>query len=189
MYSELFSKRYGLRPTPEGLMYEDVPMTARVGLYHLIESHFDRWDQRTGKVYLELYRGICVAMRIPRDRRVTSSFRASSAIEGCCNDCLWWQFYDICEVAWHMLHTELYGSEDEKFASELSTLLREERLGFEFKCTDAPSMTKSMHIALEDLQLSELLVVYPGSRKYKIHPKVTVLPAFSLSGFRAGLSA
>jgi hypothetical protein len=53
MYSELFSKIYGLRPTSEGLIYEDVPMTARIGLYHLIEMHFNQWDEKTYKAYLE----------------------------------------------------------------------------------------------------------------------------------------
>ena len=132
MYSELFSKRYGLRPTSEGLMYEDVPMTARIGLYHLIEIHFDQWDEKTNKAYLELYRRICVAIRIPRDRKVYSSIRASFAIEELCNNCLWWHFYDMCEVVWDMLHTQLYSDDSEKFAIEVNTLFREEQLGFEF---------------------------------------------------------
>jgi predicted AAA+ superfamily ATPase len=50
------------------------------------------------------------------------------------------------------------------------------RLGVEFKCADAPVMTKSMHIALNDLKLDHLLVVYPGSNRYPIHPKATALP-------------
>lgn len=36
------------------------------------------------------------------------------------------------------------------------------RLGFEFKFSDAPGLTRSMHIAREDLKLDRLLVVYPG---------------------------
>ncbi|PKQ28586.1 MAG: hypothetical protein CVT63_02045 [Candidatus Anoxymicrobium japonicum] len=49
-------------------------------------------------------------------------------------------------------------------------------IGFEFKCTDAPSMTKSMHVALQDLNLEILYVVYPGSREYDLHEKVKALP-------------
>jgi predicted AAA+ superfamily ATPase len=49
-------------------------------------------------------------------------------------------------------------------------------LGFEFKCADAPTMTKSMHVALEDLALEELYVIYPGSKGYRLHEKVRVLP-------------
>ncbi|MBU4194671.1 MAG: ATP-binding protein [Actinobacteria bacterium] len=49
-------------------------------------------------------------------------------------------------------------------------------LGFEFKCSDAPSMTKSMHIALRDLDLDVLYVVYPGRELYRLHEKVKALP-------------
>ena len=49
-------------------------------------------------------------------------------------------------------------------------------VGFEFKCSDAPSMTKSMHIALHDLDLEVLYVVYPGREMYRLHEKVTALP-------------
>lgn len=134
MYSELFSKRYGLRPTSEGLMYEDVPMTARIGLYHLIEVHFDQWDKETNVAYLELYKRICVALRIPRDRGASTSRIASVRIERLCNSCLWWQFYDICEVVLNMLHTERYYVGDWKdFAIEVNALFREEQLGFELK--------------------------------------------------------
>jgi len=50
------------------------------------------------------------------------------------------------------------------------------RWGFEFKCSDAPSMTKSMHIALHDLFLKGLFVVYPGKERYRLHEKVEVIP-------------
>lgn len=49
-------------------------------------------------------------------------------------------------------------------------------IGFEFKCSDAPSMTKSMHVALHDLNLEVLYVVYPGLESYRLHEKVKVLP-------------
>jgi hypothetical protein len=37
------------------------------------------------------------------------------------------------------------------------------RLGFEFKCADAPTMTRSMQTVMSDLKLDHLTVVYPGS--------------------------
>ena len=49
-------------------------------------------------------------------------------------------------------------------------------IGVEFKFTDAPGMTKSMHNALTDLSLEKLYVVYPGNDEYQIHDKVTVTP-------------
>jgi len=50
------------------------------------------------------------------------------------------------------------------------------RYGFEFKCTDAPSMTRSMHVALEDLGLHALYIVYPGTDRYPLHKKVEAVP-------------
>ena len=59
---------------------------------------------------------------------------------------------------------------------DLLLLRRGRRWGFEFKCTDAPSTTKSMHIALEDLKLEHLWVVYPGTLRYPLTEKITALP-------------
>ena len=50
------------------------------------------------------------------------------------------------------------------------------RLGFEIKYSDAPTLTRSMHVALADLKLDRLWVVYPGSRAYELHDKVSVIP-------------
>lgn len=133
MYPELFSKRQGLRPTSDGLMYEDVPKTARIGLYHIIETHFDKWDSERHQAYLKLYRGICVAIRIPRDRGVIYYFQASRTIEELCNKCSWFQFYDICEVVWDMLSTRPYRDDSSQFSANINTLFREEQLGFELK--------------------------------------------------------
>ncbi len=49
------------------------------------------------------------------------------------------------------------------------------RLGFEFKYTDAPKLTKSMHIACEDLHLDELTIIYPGTRQYSLTEKIQVI--------------
>lgn len=59
---------------------------------------------------------------------------------------------------------------------DLLLLRRGKRWGFEFKCTDAPTTTKSMHIALDDLKLEHLWVVYPGTRRYSLTEKITALP-------------
>jgi len=41
---------------------------------------------------------------------------------------------------------------------------------------DAPRLTASMHIALADLALDRLTVVYPGDRPYPLADRVTVVP-------------
>ena len=63
---------------------------------------------------------------------------------------------------------------------DLMLVRRGRRWGFEFKCTDAPRTTKSMHIALADLGLEHLWVVYPGSLKYPLGEKITALPLGSV---------
>jgi predicted AAA+ superfamily ATPase len=45
------------------------------------------------------------------------------------------------------------------------------RIGFEFEYGDAPGLTKSMHIALRDLKLDQLFVVYPGSQSLPLGQK------------------
>ena len=49
-------------------------------------------------------------------------------------------------------------------------------IGIEVKWGDAPAMTKSMHVALNDLALRRLFVVYPGSKRYVLQKKVEVVP-------------
>jgi predicted AAA+ superfamily ATPase len=56
------------------------------------------------------------------------------------------------------------------------------RYGIEFKCADAPVMTKSLHIALEDLKLERAWIVYPGKESYPVHEKVRVCPLADLMG-------
>jgi predicted AAA+ superfamily ATPase len=48
--------------------------------------------------------------------------------------------------------------------------------GIEFKYADAPRTTRSMTIAMQDLQLEHLWVVYPGDSRYRLDPKITVWP-------------
>ncbi len=53
-------------------------------------------------------------------------------------------------------------------------------IGVEVKWSDAPRMTKSMHVALGDLGLRHLFVVYPGPDRYALGPKVEVIPLADL---------
>jgi predicted AAA+ superfamily ATPase len=58
---------------------------------------------------------------------------------------------------------------------DLLLFLKGRRIGIEIKRADAPKMTPSMGSALEDLDLHRLLVVYPGSVRYMLRPKVEVM--------------
>ena len=72
--------------------------------------------------------------------------------------------------------------------AELDLLLlhRGKRIGFEFKCADAPGMTKSMHIALADLALDALYVVYPGTDSYPLSEKARALPLTAVPSIARG---
>ena len=48
--------------------------------------------------------------------------------------------------------------------------------GCEIKRSDAPIMTPSLRIALEDLKLERIFIIYPGKRRYSIHKQVDVIP-------------
>ena len=59
---------------------------------------------------------------------------------------------------------------------DLLLLRKGSRWGLEFKWTDAPRVTKSMRIVIDDLGLSHLWVVYPGQKEYPLGDKITALP-------------
>lgn len=50
------------------------------------------------------------------------------------------------------------------------------RLGIEVKRVDAPRLTPSMRVALEDLALDRLVVLYPGERRYPLTERVEAVP-------------
>lgn len=50
------------------------------------------------------------------------------------------------------------------------------RYGIECKRMDAPRLTPSMRIALDDLELDHLSVIYPGVQTYQLEKNVTVMP-------------
>jgi predicted AAA+ superfamily ATPase len=65
---------------------------------------------------------------------------------------------------------------------DLLVMRKGRRIGFEFKCTDAPTLSRAMHVALEDLRLEKLYVVYPGKERYPLHERVEALPLADLPG-------
>lgn len=69
---------------------------------------------------------------------------------------------------------------------DLMLLRRGRRWGFEFKCTDTPRTTKSMHVACDDLGLEHLWVVYPGDVEFPLSPRITALPLADAAGLALG---
>ena len=64
---------------------------------------------------------------------------------------------------------------------------RGRRYGVEFKFTEAPAATRSMNVAMADLGLRRLWVVYPGKEKFSIGPRLFALPLRQVAVLRAEL--
>ncbi len=73
--------------------------------------------------------------------------------------------------------------------AELDLLLikRGRRYGVEVKFQDAPRLTPSMRIALTDLRLQRLTVLYPGDLRYELDRRVTVVPLAELARGEPGI--
>lgn len=70
---------------------------------------------------------------------------------------------------------------------DLLLVVRGARYGVECKRVDAPRLTPSMRIALEDLQLERIAVVYPGFRRYSLAERVEVVPLAEVAAGLGGL--
>jgi uncharacterized protein len=56
------------------------------------------------------------------------------------------------------------------------------RIGFEFKYTDAPRITRSMQIASQDLNLDHLYVIFPGKESFALSERITAQGLDSIYG-------
>lgn len=63
---------------------------------------------------------------------------------------------------------------------DLLVMIGGKRYGFEFKYSDAPGHTRSMSVAIQDLKLERLWVVYPGNQEYALDAKTFVIPVRSI---------
>lgn len=52
--------------------------------------------------------------------------------------------------------------------------------GFEFKCSDAPGITRSMRIAMQDLDLEQLSIIYPGNDSFLLDKKIQAVSIVEL---------
>ena len=93
-----------------------------------------------------------------------------------------WEGYVVEEILNAVRPDEAYFWATHQGA-ELDLLLftQGRRLGVEVKRSDAPGLTPSMRIAMEDLGLERLVVVYPGSRPYALADKVSVVPVTDIA--------
>ena len=88
-----------------------------------------------------------------------------------------WEGYGVEEVLKALRPDEAYYWATHNGA-ELDLLLfcSGRRIGVEFKRSSAPALTPSMRIALDDLKLDRLMVVYPGERRFPLAEKIEAIP-------------
>jgi len=63
---------------------------------------------------------------------------------------------------------------------DLLVLINGKKIGFDLRWSDAPRITRSMSIALTDLKLTEIWVIYPGTTAYELDANIRVVPARDL---------
>jgi hypothetical protein len=92
-----------------------------------------------------------------------------------------WEGYVVEEVIKSVAPDNVYYWATHNGAElDLLLLKNGRKIGVECKRVDAPRLTPSMKIALEDLNLDQLIVIYPGKTSYPLGEKVTVLPLSSI---------
>jgi hypothetical protein len=88
-----------------------------------------------------------------------------------------WEGYAVEEVLKALRPDEAYYWATHNGAEiDLVLFKNGRRIGVECKRADAPVLTPSMRIALADLKLDELRVVYPGEKRYALAKMIEVVP-------------
>ena len=94
-----------------------------------------------------------------------------------------WEGYVIEEVIHSVNPDEIYFWATHNGAEIDLVIIKGNRMyGVECKRVDAPAMTPSMKIALKDLKLKHIAIVYPGKRQYVLDKKVTAVPLDAVCG-------
>jgi predicted AAA+ superfamily ATPase len=94
-----------------------------------------------------------------------------------------WEGFVIEQLVMNEVHDEAYFWATHQGA-EIDLILRcgERWLGVECKRTDTPRVTRSIRIALGDLGLHRLVVLYPGERSFPLSEQVTAIALQDLAG-------
>lgn len=93
-----------------------------------------------------------------------------------------WEGYAIEEVLKAVSPDEAYFWATHSGAElDLLLLKNGQRIGVECKRVDAPRLTPSMRAAMHDLELSKLLVIYPGAKPYPLAENIQTVPFSKLA--------
>ena len=115
-------------------------------------------------------------LSLETEKSLFTNPKLGSSWEGFALDCVWRSIGKADELAYFWATHS--GAEVDLFWQHEG-----EHWACEFKYSDAPTMTKSMHISLENLKLEKLWVIYPGKKRYFIHEKVEVFPLSDIPAY------
>jgi predicted AAA+ superfamily ATPase len=99
-----------------------------------------------------------------------------------------WEGFVIEQIlSWAGERTACFWATHSRAELDLMVLAKGKRWGFEVKYQDAPTVTKSMRIAMQDLKLERLWVVYPGQNGYPMDEKIECVSLAQLQQVRGTL--
>jgi len=99
-----------------------------------------------------------------------------------------WEGYVIEETIKSTNPDEVYFWATHSGAEMDLVLIKNGRMfGVECKRVDAPRLTPSMRIALEDLNLKQIAVIYPGTQRYELGDNIVAVPFEEVENGMEGL--
>lgn len=99
-----------------------------------------------------------------------------------------WEGFVIEQVlSWTGERNAYFWATHSRAELDLMVVAKGKRWGFEVRYQDAPTVTKSMRIAMQDLKLERLWVVYPGQTSYAVDEKIECVTLREMSRVREAM--
>jgi predicted AAA+ superfamily ATPase len=88
-----------------------------------------------------------------------------------------WEGFALEEVAGKLDERDIFFWKTQAGAElDMLAVKGNRKTGFEFKASESPSTSKSMRIAIENLELDNLYVIHPGDNTFPLDEKITAIP-------------
>ena len=143
------------------------------------------WHEHVGKrlvkqpkVYIRDSGFVHALIDIPNERALRSHTIAGDSWEGFVIE----QILAVCGEGNAYFYRTHGGAE-----LDLLLLRQEQRYGFEIKLNEKPTISKSMRIAIDDLQLKHLYLIYGGNQRYQLDEQITAIPVRALEELATAL--
>jgi uncharacterized protein len=100
-----------------------------------------------------------------------------------------WEGFALDQITRHFqIRTPYFWATHAGAELDLLVTIEGRRYGFECKYQDAPGTSRPMHIALAELRLEHLFVIYPGAKAYPLQEKISVVPLAQMESCRPAMS-